>query len=82
MSAPSDELRLRALLDESNARCAKVIVERDRLRVVVADLRNALDQLSMHASAKFNDDGAVMESWIRVVDLANATLKATKGAPS
>lgn len=82
MSATSEEMRLRALLEQTIATGNAAISERDRLRVVVADLRNALDQVSMHASAKFTDDDAVMESWIRVVDLANATLKATQKVTS
>jgi hypothetical protein len=55
MSSPPDDMRLRALLEQVLANGNAAITEQDRLRGVVADLRNALDQLSMHASAKFTD---------------------------
>jgi hypothetical protein len=79
MSSPPDDMRLRALLEQVLANGNAAIIERDRLRVANEKYLIALEQVSMHAAVKFVDDNAVMESWIRVIDIVNATIKATKG---
>ena len=48
------------------------------LRAANKMLFAALDQVSMHAKATFTDDDAVMNSWVRCMDLVDLTLEKTR----